>query len=84
MRSRWPFAKSLAQNKRSEKHQEEQSQTVDDDDESLVWKQVPYPQQNEGENAPRKNERSENAASEDRNRACNKDEREEDGRQKPE
>jgi hypothetical protein len=84
MRSRWSFAKGLAQNKRSEEHQEEQSQTVGNDDESLVWKQIPYPQQDEGENTPRKNERPEKAASEHCDRARNKDEREEDCGQKPE
>ena len=84
MGSRRPFAKSLAQNKRSEEHQEEQSQTVGDEDESLVWKQIPYPQQNEGEKAPRENERPENAVSGHRDRACNEDEREKDCGQKPE
>jgi hypothetical protein len=84
MRSRWTFAKSLAQNKRSEEHQEEQTQTGGDENESLVWKQIPYPQQDKGKNAPRKNERPENAVSERRDRACNEDEREKDSGQKPE
>jgi hypothetical protein len=84
MRSRWAFAKSLAQNKKSEEHQEEQTQTGGDEDEGLVWKQISYPQQDQGQNAPRKNEHPENAVSERRDRACNEDEREKDSGQKPE
>jgi len=84
MGSRRPLAKSLAQDKRSEEHQEEQTQRVGDEDESLVRKQIPYPHQDEGEKAPRENQHPENAVSGGRDCARNENEREKDSGQKPE
>jgi len=72
------------QNKRSEEHKEEQTKTVDDEGESLEWKQIPCPQQNEDEKAPRENERPENAVSGHRDRACNENERKKDTGHRPE
>jgi len=52
MGSGGPFAKSLAQNEKGEEHQEKQTQTVGYEDESLMRKQIPYPHEDEAENAP--------------------------------
>jgi hypothetical protein len=84
MGSRRPFTKSLVQNERNKERQEEKTQRVNNEDESLVRKQMPTPEQNEDEKAPREDQRPENAVSGDCDRTCNENEGEKDTGKRPE